>query len=197
MKLALVAHLLAPAAGTELPAISADGKLIAYLFQDAEDFTGAPITTLVVWSTAGARLGAYSLGGETEHGAQKPAVLAAHEDAILRDANARLAGMTWRPLAFHPACGTDERVELDGTTLRYDMDKAQLLRDGKRVAVTFPAVGQRSYGGTGPCGGVRSLLGGFGGPAIGVAVLVPHASLGGDSCFGLPTAETALAITIK
>src|SRR5689334_9912551 len=37
----------------ELPAVSKDGKLVAELFEDSEDFSGAPITSLVIWNRDG------------------------------------------------------------------------------------------------------------------------------------------------
>lgn len=189
-------RVLARAKGAEFPAVSTDGKLVAQLFEDFEDFSGAPITTFVVWSVSGTRLGAYRLGGNTVHGSEKTVTATSEEEAALRDANAWLAKAAWRPLAFHPEC--DGVVKLDGATLAFDPDTEQLTRKPKtKLALTFPDVGARMYDGSGPCGMIRGLVGGFGGPAIGFAVLVPHASLGGDSCFGLPTVETALAFPIR
>src|SRR5882672_3630813 len=117
LELALVDGMLAMAAGSELPAVSTDGELVADLFVDSEDFTGAPITTLVIWSKAGKRVARFQLGPE-------PAA-AMHAASVLHAANARLAQSKWRPLAFHPECGGDafsatSTVKLDGATVGFD-----------------------------------------------------------------------------
>jgi hypothetical protein len=193
----------AVARGTEFPAISKDGSLIAYLFFDAADFSGAPITTFVVWSRTGKRVVSLQLDSPLE---QKFDTVERdrRERKALRDANARLAATRWRPLAVHQVCSADlTTLHLDDVTVTYDADTRRLALeiDGKRsrrLDATFRAPGVRSEreGGGGPCGHIQGLANGFGSKAIGVLFLLASADVGGDSCFGLPPADRMIAVPL-
>ena len=183
------------ASDARFPAISEDGKTIVDLFQDEEDFTAAPITTLVAWSR-GARTTMFSVGGEGS--ASRPG-----DDRVLRRANAWLAKFRWQPLDGTVAIGTSEDGELStiiapsGATLEWRASTGTLsrVRGAKRRAIraTFPAPGT-SMESQGGCGEIRGIARAFGDEHL--LVLVPSANLGGDSCFGTPSAELAISIAL-
>ncbi|MCE9574791.1 MAG: hypothetical protein K8W52_16700 [Deltaproteobacteria bacterium] len=207
--------LFAPAKGSEFPAVSKDGKVIVQLFHEGEDFSGAPITTLMFWSNRGTVIARYSLGSSNAARADgvDAKVPTKAEAALGKAANARLATRRWRPLAVHPACAPADApvddsdhsstVQLDGdVAVTFDPVEQRLVstRRGRttKLRATFSSHGTRmgedSHGG---CGQITRLDYGFGGRDLGVAILVPDASLGGDSCFGLPTSDNALAIKLR
>jgi hypothetical protein len=195
-------RVLALTSGAELPAVSADGSMIAQLFNDEMDFTGAPITTLLVWSRSGKQLGRYWLDTSLP---VSDAERARNEAKVLREANARLGKTRWRPIAIHRVCDSDRSVlALDDVTVTFDPDAQRLaiVRGGKSTAVAsrFPAPGTRMSGngdGGSDCGTVLGLDSGFGGKAIGLAVVIPAASFGGDSCMGGIPAGFAVAIPVR
>jgi hypothetical protein len=201
----LVAH-----AGSEFPAVSKDGKVIVELFEDSEDFTGAPSSTLVFWAKSGKIVDTFDLGGSRASNTPQAAA-----DLVRARANARLARSTWRPLAVHDGCTppgpddadqVDAQVQLDGgLVLHYAPDTGRLSSQraghkAKRLRTTFGApgtrMGQADEGGGKGCGHVTRIAYAFGGPALGLAIVVPEASLGGDSCFGLSGSATALAVRL-
>jgi hypothetical protein len=205
--------ILTATAGSAFPAVSKDGKTIVQLFADDEDFSGAPTSTLVFWSSAGKRLATFMLGGTRASRADgvDPRTPTAKERALAKAANARLRRTSWRPLAMHPACARagaaddDERtrVVLDGDVdVTFDRGKQQLTaqRAGRAATVLrgrFPSPGERMEAPRGGCGDVMRLEYGFGGGDLGLAILVPGANLGGDSCFGLSSARKALAVRLR
>jgi hypothetical protein len=75
------------------------------------------------------------------------------------------------------------------------------VHGGKRsrtLNARFPAPGVRSEreGDRGPCGHIEGLATGFGSKATGVLFLLASADLGGDSCFGLPSADRMIAVPL-
>jgi hypothetical protein len=189
--------------GAEFPAISKDGALIAQLFVEGADFSGAPITTFVLWSRTGKRVVSLRLDSPLE---QKfdTAARDRRERNALRDANARLAATRWRPLAVHHACDPDHTtLHLDDVTVTYDVDARRLALEvngkrGRTLNATFPAPGTSSE----PenrgerCGHIEGLGEGFGSKAIGVIFLLASADLGGDSCFGSPSSDRMIAVPL-
>jgi hypothetical protein len=174
------------------PAVAADGT-IAELFHDEEDFTGAPITTLVVWSRTGKRLGAFELGGMAE---QKAGVA----KRKLAAANKLLAAHSWESLTAATHCTDERELCFDGDVhVRLD-DKGQLSTQvgthaAHAVKAVFPAPGSASAEiGGGSCGDITGLDRGFAGK--GIVIVVPRVSLGGDSCTGSPTADLAIAVRV-
>ena len=179
--------LLAANDGARFPAIRGDGA-IAALFADSEDFSGDPITTLVVWSKTGARLGELSLGG------QRPVV----DARAVERANKLLAG-SWRELKAFACDEKAASLELGGGLV------ATVGADGvAHVAdrtARFPAPGTVGMGDPDldgkPCGQITGIARAFGTRTDGVVVLVPRRSLGGDSCFGATDAALAIAVRLR
>ena len=180
------------------PAVSADGSTLVELFDDAEDFTGFPITTLVFWSaSSGTQLDTFALA---------PPRSGAPEDQIRRDnaaslakANARLATTMWRGATTYTPCGTDgEKLQIAGVTITFSRDK-QEVRVGRASPVRFSPPGERDrdvdVGGGGGCGQTIGFARAFGAGKL--VVIVPQVQLGGDSCTGIPSAELALAIRLR
>jgi hypothetical protein len=192
-------RVLAAGSGSELPAISEDGTELVQLFVDAQDFTGAPITTLVVWSTAsGKRVSQFRLGGDSHAASQVEA--RRDELAVLARANAKLAKTKWRgvasfqPCASSPESGADTII-VGRAHLVVDRATSQ-LSDGARAVATFDAPGN-SFGPDIPSGGCGEVLGikdAFGTTKI--VVVVPRVQLGGDSCFGSLSADLAIAVRL-
>jgi hypothetical protein len=187
--------LLVADAGARFPAISSDGARIAALFDDSEDFSDAKITTLVVWSKTGARLGEARLGGRTI----QPE---AERQRAVASANKLLAGAKWRELKT-VTCDGDPvpSVELKGGLVaRIDDDGAGGVHVGDRAA-KFPAPGRVAMGdpkldGKG-CGSITGIKRAFGTRSEGIVVVVPRRALGGDSCFGATDAELAIAVRTR
>lgn len=189
------------------PVVSADGNEIAELFQDGEDFSGAPISTLVVWSRTGKRTASFTLGGAANSVTEVRGETAArlrHEDKMLAAANARLARARWRSLA-HPleVAQSDDGETTTVTTSAGDLlvftahtERLSRQRAGttrrRALAQAFPAPGGRWEGGG--CGEIRGIERAFGDDHL--VILVPSVQLGGDSCFGSPSAELALAVRL-
>ncbi len=183
------------ASDATFPLVSDDGKTIVELFHDEEDFTGAPITTLVAWSN-GARTATFSVGGQAD--ANRP-----DGEKLLRRANAWLAKTTWRPLLGTAAIGTSDDEETttiitpSGATIELAVSTGTLtrVRGAKRRAIraTFPGPGS-SMESHGACGNLRGIARAFGNEHV--VVLVPSVNLGGDSCFGMPSAELAIAVSL-
>jgi hypothetical protein len=208
-------HILAPDGTSAFPAISKDGKTLVQLFKDTQDFTGAPVTTLVFFSKAGKRLASFRLGGMGTKGAPKDEAPAkawdAYEAKALTGANKKLAATTWVPLPRHTPCnGYEDRtstLEFVDATLQLDLATQKLSTHpgdahsktaAKAVKASFPDPGVRSEPGMkGGCGEITGLDSGFGSAALGVAIVVPRANLGGDSCSGKLNADMATAIPLK
>jgi hypothetical protein len=177
--------LLARKGDAEFPAVSDDGTQIAQLFEDQQDFTGAPLTTLVVWTKTGKRVMKRGLGGEGDK--RDP-------DATLRAANELLAKHRWRPLPTFAPCDDASTLELDDITLAFDSAHEQVTAG--TVTKQLGAPGDAMMGTT-TCGVNTGLAEAFGGKALGIVIVVPRVNLGGDSCFGNPSADNALAIPIR
>lgn len=200
-------HLFAAEHAADFPAVSEDGSTIAQLYHEGEDFTGAPITTLVLWSKTGARLASFRLGGFTDPNRppDHAGKIAAYEWPILAAANTQLSRHTWNPLAIAKACGDDGTVCFpDGLKIRYDADKSDLVitagkRKPRRIPATFPSPGQRAAEEDipgGGCGETRGLAGAYGSLSLGIVFLDQTAMLGGDSCVGQPTSDSTIAIKV-
>ncbi len=181
------------AAGSEFPAVSNDGKKVAQLFVDAEDFTGAPVSTLAIYSVANARL----IDSVTVGGSQPDPDIATK----LKTANKLLAGTRWTPLPTSQAC--DSGLVIDGRTFKYDVDTNKLTQTrGKQTSVVtagFPQsgtrMGNKEDGAGSPCGDVLGLESGFG--TGGLIVIVPRSQFGGDSCFGALGVARSVAFVVR
>jgi hypothetical protein len=179
---------LAPAAGSHFPAASADGTTIVDLVQDAQDFSGIPIATVVFWTRAGVadKFQLVSEPAESEAVGQTQ-----DEEATVAKINAKLAEYSWHPLDKVTATGESEDTGApnlldfgDGFTVTLDA-----------VADKFPAPGTLpSDDGGGGCGEITGLTEGFGSRATGFAVVFPSANLGGDDCYGSPDADLAIVV---
>lgn len=180
----------APAAG--FPAVSADGKTLAELFLDGEDFSAAPVTTLVLWSTAtGAVTASFSLGGASN--------VRADAKTVLAHANARLAKSAWRAATIYPPSDPDpergiaQTVHAVGVTFAYDPVHDE-VRFGKKHA-SFPPrdrIVPVEHGCFAIPHGIDRAFG-----AGKLVVLVPsEGTLGGDSCAALPRVDVALAVVV-
>jgi hypothetical protein len=78
-----------------------------------------------------------------------------------------------RPLAVHQACSADlTTLHLDDVTVTYHADTRRLALE------------------------LGGLATGFGGKATGVLFLLASADVGGDSCFGLPSADRMIAVPL-
>jgi hypothetical protein len=142
-----------------LPAVSADGTLVAALFHDEVDFVGLPVDTVVVWRVAdGTRVGAVA----SNDGADDAPPPDADAAARAGEATALLAGHTWvhataaATVAAIDGGGADVALG-DGRTLR--LRELALTLDGAHVTPdAFPAPGDGSEEiGNGPCGTIGSL----------------------------------------
>ncbi|CAN5850090.1 hypothetical protein BH11MYX2_BH11MYX2_07040 [soil metagenome] len=169
------------------PAVSADGT-VAVLFEDSQDFTDAPITTLVAWSKTGARVATFAIGGANWNG---------NEKKMLGAANAWLARSTWSSLDGNASIARSDDGERQtitvaaGAPLVFDAAHG-LTRKGRAIKVTFGAPGSSEYG---PCGDITGIEHAFG--TAHLVVLVPSVWLGGDSCFGSPAADVAMAVALR
>ena len=172
------------ASSTAFPAVSSDGKQLAELFLDAEDFSGAPVTTLVVWSTAtGAVIASFSLSATSNAGVDPNLVLAR--------ANAWLASAKWHDATLYPASGSSS-VTAAGTTFTLDTAHENIEFGKRRVQVVTSRIVPVDHG----CGSIpRGFDRAFGAGNLVVLVPVPG-SLGGDSCAGLPAVDTAMAFVL-
>jgi hypothetical protein len=167
------------------PAVSADGSTLVELFDDAQDFTGFPITSLVLWSVgSGNQLESFVVGGQPS----------GDTTAILAKANARLAKTTWRGATTYTPCGhDDDTLQASGTTVAFSRDKQDVRVGARHVSFPPPGSASKEVGGGG-CGTTLGFARAFGAGKL--VVLVPHVELGGDSCFGSPSAELALAVRL-
>jgi hypothetical protein len=184
------------AADALLPAVSEDGKTIIELFEDGEDFTGAPITTLVGWSRSGSRKVAFALGGAA--GTRAPSA-----ERVLRAANAWLAKARWRHLDGAATIGRSDDGERStittrtGATLQFDASTGRFTRVERtrrralRASFGAPGSAMEARGG---CGEILGVERAFGNDHL--VVVVPTVNLGGDSCFGLPSSDLAIALTL-
>ncbi len=202
-------HILAASPGAEFPAVSADGKTIVHLFQD---YRRLPFSRLEFWSTSGERLAQFTLEADRDRcGTDRDGAATARERATAKAANARLRRTTWRPLAIHTACDAPgdrgaSQVRLDGGELRFDAATGGLSRVQPGAApvplpARFSSPGSKWEDPELPptsCGEIRGIAYGFGGPDLGLAILVPEANLGDDYwCFGVPSADAALVLPLR
>jgi hypothetical protein len=172
------------ASSLRFPAESKDGKQLAQIFRDGEDFSGAPITTLVIWSTAsGAVIASFSLGGTANASADPKAVLAR--------ANARLATTTWHDAPIYVSTDATS-VTAAGTTFTFDTTHETIEYGKRRVPVVSNRIVAVDHG----CGSIpRGFELAFGAGKLVVLVLAPG-SLGGDRCAALPSVDTAIALVL-
>lgn len=184
---------LGPAEGSRFPAVSADGAKVVDLVEDAEDFSGIPIASVVFWTKAGT-VGTFQLASaiRNETGDGAPDEQTEREHEVVTGANAELAETTWHPIDKVTATGEDpdtgapNQLVIDGVTIQLS-----------QIADKFPAPGALSDEmGGGGCGEVVGLREGFGSKELGFAVVIPDVTLGGDDCFGLPSAELALVVPL-
>jgi len=181
----------------DFPAVSADGDKLAMLFDDAEDFSAAPVHTLVIWNKAGKEL--VRMTSRTDP--VDPDVKAPPPDGALLyrldKANRALAG-TWRSIGMAVSCSDGSLSIGDGVTFRFDEAKQTLIGAHGPIKQAFGSPGDRSeppdHGG---CGSVTRLAYGFGSKAFGSVVLVPSANLGGDSCVGKLGVDQAIVVPAR
>ncbi|HEY4179918.1 MAG TPA: hypothetical protein VGM90_23915 [Kofleriaceae bacterium] len=170
------------------PAVSADGT-IAVLFEDSEDFTGAPITTLVAWSKSGKRVATFAIGGHGWSGDEKK---------VLAKTNAWLARSSWSSLdAEAPGAWDDDYTKQtitfsSGAPLVFDAYSGHLTRGGRAIRAGFGSPGSSDEG---SCGSITGIAHAFRSDRL--LVLVPSMNLGGDSCFGSPSADVATAVALR
>ena len=176
-------NLLAPAPGSEFPAISEDGSRFVELFDEMQDFTGFPIRTLVVWSRTGKELAEVSTAEDGPASGERPTN--ADDRASLRKAVAALAGTKWRPLDRFTSCERDERtIQLpDGASVSLDVDHQTLVVSKPRSVTKMKRPGFNAET-KGPCGSYVRLGSAFGGTADGAVVVTVVPQLGGDMCSG-------------
>lgn len=183
-----------------LPAISADGTLVAALFHDEVDFVGMPVDTVVVWKVAdGTRVGeAASNDGDPGDGDAAPVA----DPGRAAKATALLAGHTWIKVGATPAVtphDQGEGVDIalgDGRTLRF-AEGTFSLSAGAVTPTSFAAPGDGTEevggGGCGEIFGTKVLAAG----ADWLLVVPDEINLGGDSCFGKFGAELAQIIKLS
>jgi len=163
----------------DFPAISDDGTLLVHLI--VEDSA----STMVVWTNNGQRLEEYKLPGPS--GSND-----AYEQGVAKRANARLAKKQWRSLPWIAATnGTT--VKLDGATIVFDAKAQKVSVGGKVSPHGFPLPGSNAKHRN--CGSYKGIAGGFGGKAVGGAVLVPVPAPE-DGCTVRPLATLAMAFAI-
>jgi hypothetical protein len=179
---------LVPAEGSHFPAVSADGTTVVDLVTDAQDFSGIPIATVVLWTKSGIAESFQLVSAAPD---ESPAEQAKLEETLVAKVNARLAQTTWHPLEKVSATGENEDTGAPDT-----LD----LGDGitiKLEQVRFPPPGTLPQAdGGGGCGDVIGLTEGFGSRELGFAVVFPQATLGGDDCFGTPSAELGTVVPL-
>jgi hypothetical protein len=202
---------LVPAPGSTFPAVSEDGTTIVDLFQDDQDFTGLPISTLATFTRRG-RDASVEADGPMPGAADPPSPdeVAAWTRAV-GDANALLAAHRWRTLPLAIACpapGDDARTDapirlgfggrLDITFDRATAELSARVRGAThRLAAHFGAPGTADADvGGGGCGEVTGVDRAYGARSLGFVVLVPRAQLGGDSCFGNLGVDDALVVAL-
>lgn len=182
---------LAAAAGSQFPAVSADGKTVVDLVVDGQDFSGIPIATVTLWTKAGIS-STFTLASEMAEGASPDQAELAQTTVTL--INEQLAETTWHPIPRVEATGESadtgapDTLELgDGITIKLD-----------QIQGTFPDAGSLpEESGGGPCGEVTGLDSGYGSRELGFAVVFPRVNLGGDDCFGYPSATLGLVVPVS
>lgn len=178
---------LGPAEGARFPAVSADGTMVVHLVQDLEDFSGIPIATVVFW-TAGGKGASFQLTSAIQE--QVTDDQARLEDEAVTQINAELAKTTWSPIVLVEATGEDPDTGAPNTIDLGDGAVIELAA----VAGRFTGLGSAAEGGE--CGEVIGLAHGFGSKALGFAIVFPRVNLGGDDCYGSPSADTALVVPL-
>lgn len=183
-----------------LPAISADGTLVAAMFHDTTDFVGMPVDTVVVWKIAdGTRVGeAASSDGQPPEGDAPPVA----DPGRAAKATALLAKQSWIKVAATPAITPRDQGEgvdialADGRTLRF-AENTFSLDGGAVTPSSFPPPGDGSEevggGGCGEIFGAKVLAAG----ADWLLVVPDQINLGGDSCYGKLEAELAQIIKLS
>ena len=177
---------LVAANGSQFPAVSADGATLVDLVADSQDFSGIPIATVVFWTKSGV---AASVRLESAFPEEVPEDQTQKEQDALAQANAKLAETTWHPIEKVEATGEDPDTGAPN----------QLMVDGVTIELAavydkFPDPGDAAEGGG--CGEVLGLNEGYGSKALGFAVVYPRITLGGDDCYGLPTADLAVVVPL-
>lgn len=185
--------------GGALPAISADGTLVAALFHDTVDMVGVPVDTVVVWRTAdGSRVGAVaSNDGEPPELDVAPVA----DPGRATKATELLAGHTWIKVATPPAVTPADQAEGvaialgDGRSVRF-AEETFVAEGGTVTPAKFagPGGGSDEIGGgdCGAIGGVKVLAGG----GDWLLVAPDQIDLGGDSCIGMLGAELAMIVKL-
>lgn len=181
-----------------LPAISADGTLVAALLHDEVDFVGLPVDTVAVWRTTDGTL----VGSVASNDREPPDEGAAPDTSRAAAATALLAGQRWTKAAPMPApvpspegdkigVPFDDGIALvfaDESLFVVEADDWNVPR-GAIVPSGFPAPGDGSDEiGGGDCG----TVGGFKPLATGPGwfLIAPDKlDLGGDSCHGRPLVD--------
>lgn len=193
--------------GGALPAISADGTMVAALFHDTVDMVGVPIDTVVVWRIAdGSRVGAVA-SNDGEPPDLDTAPVADPGRAV--KATELLAGHTWVKVATPPEVTPADQasgVEIalgDGATLRFAEEVFFVLESADALE-TRGTVTPKAF--AGPGDGSDEIGGGECGTIGGVTVLAAggdwllvapdQIDLGGDSCIGRYGAELAMIIKV-
>lgn len=188
-----------------LPAISADGTLVAALFHDTTDFVGLPVDTLVVWRIADGKRVAQVASSDGQPPSDDAPVDPSAGARKAAEANAALAGHTWihasgSPTAVPHEDGEGADVTLgDGRVVTY-AEGALTLPSGRLEPDGFAAPGDGMEdddgGGCGAIFSVRVLAGGRAGDDW--MLLEPDGvQLGGDSCMGKLTADLAQVVHVR
>ncbi len=198
-------------AGSVFPAISKDGQTIVQLFRDEEDFSSAPVETVVFFNADGVRRASFKVGG---HGPE-----AAPPAKIVARVNAALAKTTWRALPLARSCALPGNPDddlhttvafADGHAFTFDERTGHLTSEDtahgpRRVRSQALAVGpigwresfdpkdKTQHG----CGTVRSITEAIWSPTTGILLVVATGQLGGDSCVGRISAETVAAVKVQ
>jgi hypothetical protein len=163
----------------DFPAVSDDGTLLVHLVVDES------ASTMVVWTNNGQRLEEYKLPGGNGN--------ESYEQGVAKRANARLAKKQWRTLPWVAATANGTTVKLDGATIAFDAKAQRLSVGGKVSPHRFPLPGSNAKHRN--CGSYKGIAGGFGGKAVGGAVLVPT-PVTEDGCTVRSLGSLAMAFAI-
>lgn len=199
LSLKLVQGVFAATPGSVFPAISSDGSKMAMLFEDGEDFSGAPVHTLVIWNRAGRRIVSIETR-EPFRGPEDPPAAAPSKAlrARLDRANAALAG-TWRPIGAPVPCD-DGWVKIDNDVrFRLDRDTGELV-DARGPIARFGSIGTSNGADGEPmhgCGAANGIRMTFGSKSFGIAVVVPTGISGGDGCSHDIGVKNAIEVKIR
>ena len=186
-----------------LPAISADGTLVAALFHDTTDFVGLPVDTLVVWRIAdGARVAAVASNDRTppsdDDSAPDPAT-GARQVALATAALAGKRGLRAPTLATTANAESGEATTItvaDGRLLHYEYGELA-LPDGRVGGLDSPGEAMdEGDGGGGGCGSIYTVKVLAGGDADWLLLAPDYIQLGGDNCSGKLEADLAQLVRV-